>query len=88
MAYAVLPTLPSDPNRRYGHIVAGEVKEFNISVEVSNGGEDSFGTSLQLTIPRGVTYRITYAEDRDIVIGCRIAQVRVCLFAPPPPLAL
>ncbi|KAI6658508.1 Integrin alpha [Oopsacas minuta] len=70
-ASVMLPTLPNDPSSRYGHIIAGEVTEFNISVEVSNSGEDSFGTTLQLIIPRGITYRILYVDDENLVIGCR-----------------
>ena len=57
---------------RYEYIIAGEVQEFNISVEVTNGGEDSFGTLLQLRIPTSITYRIAYAWDRNLVIGCDI----------------
>ena len=74
-ANVILPTHPDDVSTRYTHIIAGEVTEFNISVAVSNAGEDSFGTTLQLTMPKGVTYRILYVDDKNLVIGCRNPQV-------------
>ena len=70
-ASVLLPFLPTNASSRYDRIIAGEVGEFNISVAVSNTGEDSFGTSLELTLPKGVTYRISYADSQDFVVGCR-----------------